>query len=125
MRKSILCCWVLLPLISPVLFGNQKTEDQKAPHSTKRTDNSKGAAVPRQTVIVTGSWDPVPLEEVDRSVNAYSLRNSFLLFGSLADGLALDSSVQVQGRAPNGVQGDLSIRGGNFEQTLVLLNGFA
>ncbi len=78
---------------------------------------------PPQTVIVTGSWNPVPLEEVDRSVNAYSLRDSFLLFGSLADGIALDSSVQVQGRAPNGIQGDLSIRGGNFEQTLVLLNG--
>ncbi len=76
-----------------------------------------------QTVVVTGSWQAVPLEESDRSVNAYSLHDSYLLFGSLTDAFDLDSSVEVQGRAPNGVQGDLSIRGGSFEQTLVLLNG--
>ncbi len=74
-------------------------------------------------MVVTGSWEPIPLDESDRSVNVYALRNSFLLYGSLTDALALDSSVQVQGRAPNGVQGDLSIRGGSFEQTLILLNG--
>lgn len=77
----------------------------------------------RQTVVVTGNWEPVPLEESDRSVNSYSLKNSFLLFGSLADGLDLDSSVQVQSRAPGGIQGDISVRGGTFEQTLVLLDG--
>src|SRR5581483_5385044 len=74
-------------------------------------------------MVVTGTWEPLPLEESDRSVNVYPLRGSFLLFGSLTDALDLDSSVQVQGRAPNGVQGDLSIRGGSFEQTLVLLDG--
>jgi iron complex outermembrane receptor protein len=86
-------------------------------------DKTAGPAPLQQTIVVTGSWDPVPLEEVDRSVNAYSLRDSFLLFGSLTDAFSLDSSVQVQGRAPNGVQGDLSIRGGNFQQTLFLLDG--
>jgi len=77
----------------------------------------------RQTVVVTGNWEPIPLEESDRSVNSYSLKDSFLLFGSLADGLDLDSSVQVQSRAPGGIQGDISVRGGTFEQTLVLLDG--
>ncbi len=61
----------------------------------------------RQTVVVTGNWEPIPLEESDRSVNSYSLKDSFLLFGSLADGLDLDSSVQVQSRAPGGIQGDI------------------
>jgi iron complex outermembrane receptor protein len=96
-------------------------------HAQQSTDTqpaSKTAPPARQPdVVVTGSWGPVPLEESDRSVNAYSLHNSYLLFGSLADALDLDSSVQVQSRAPNGIQGDLSIRGGSFEQTLVMLNG--
>jgi iron complex outermembrane receptor protein len=77
----------------------------------------------QQTVIVTGSWEPVPLQESDRSVNVYPLNGSYLLFGSLADGLDLDSSVQVQSRAPAGIQSDVSIRGGSFEQTLFLLDG--
>jgi iron complex outermembrane receptor protein len=82
-----------------------------------------GTTPQKETVVVTGSWQPVPLEELDRSVNVYPLRERSLLFGSLTDALALDSSVQVQGRAPNGVQGDLSIRGGSAGQTLILLNG--
>lgn len=73
--------------------------------------------------MVTGTWQPVPLDESDRSVESYSLPHSALLFASPADVLSLDSSVQIQGRAPNGVQGDISIRGGSYEQTLVLLNG--
>jgi len=98
------------------LFARQQPQDQQPV--------SKSAPTARQPdVVVTGSWGPLPLEESDRSVNAYSLRSSFLLFGSLADALDLDSSVQVQSRAPNGVQGDISIRGGSFAQTLVMLNG--
>ncbi|HEY6990003.1 MAG TPA: TonB-dependent receptor [Bryobacteraceae bacterium] len=79
--------------------------------------------VEHQTVVVTGTAEPVPLEESDRSVNVYSLRHSSLLFGSLTDALSLDSSVQVQARAPGGVQGDLSIRGGGFAQNLILIDG--
>jgi iron complex outermembrane recepter protein len=78
---------------------------------------------PPQTVIVTGTAQPVPLEESDRSVNVYPLRYSSLLFGSLTDALSLDSSVAVQARAPGGVQGDLSIRGGGFAQSLILIDG--
>ena len=76
-----------------------------------------------QTVIVTGTVQPVPLEESDRSVNVYPLAHSSLLFGSLTDALSLDSSVQVQARAPGGVQGDLSIRGGGPGQSLILIDG--
>lgn len=81
-------------------------------------------APPQKTVVVvTGTAMPVPLEESDRSVNVYSLRDSVVLFGSLADVFGLDSSVQVQSRAPGGIQDDISIRGGSFEQTLFLLDG--
>ncbi len=74
-------------------------------------------------VVVTGTWEPVALEESDRSVNQYMLKNGGLLFGSIADAIGLDSSVYVQSRGPGGIQADFSIRGASFEQTLVLLNG--
>ena len=77
----------------------------------------------KQTVVVTGAWEPVALEESDRSVNQYELQNNGLLFGSIADAIGLDSSVYVQSRGPGGIQADFSIRGASFEQTLILLNG--
>ena len=75
----------------------------------------------KETVVVTGTWEPIPLEESDRTVQAYPLRDSSLLFGTLTDALSLDSSVQLQSRG--GGQADLSIRGGTFEQELILLDG--
>ena len=42
---------------------------------------------------------------------------------TFADLLKLDSSLDLRQRAPNGLQGDLSIRGGGFGQTLILLDG--
>jgi iron complex outermembrane receptor protein len=75
----------------------------------------------KQVVVVTGTWQPVPLEETDRSVREYQLHDAALLFGTLTDAFNLDSSVQLQSRG--GVQADLSIRGGTFEQELILLDG--
>ena len=78
----------------------------------------------QETVVVTGTTVPVPLEESDRSVNVIgNLPKELLLFGGLQDFLQLDSSVDLQQRAPGGVQGDISIRGGTFGQTLVLIDG--
>ena len=78
---------------------------------------------PPQTVVVTGTFQPVSLDEVDRSVSVLPARGLDLPFGSLADLLRLDASLDLQSRAPDGVQTDLSIRGSTFGQTLVLLNG--
>ncbi len=78
----------------------------------------------KETVVVTGTADPIPLDESDRSVDVIgNLRAKLLLFGNLGNILQLDSSVDLQQRASGGVQGDISIRGGTFGQTLVLLNG--
>ena len=78
----------------------------------------------KETIIVTGTFEPVPLEEADRDVSAFQLTPAErLLVTTPFDLLRLDSSVDVMGRAPNGVQTDVSIRGGSFGQTLVLLNG--
>lgn len=74
-------------------------------------------------VVVTGTWAPVPLEEADRAVNSLPVGANGILFTSVMDLLQLDASLDLRRRAPAGVQGDLSIRGATFGQTLVLWNG--
>src|SRR3954454_17394759 len=77
----------------------------------------------KETVVVTGVWEPLPLEEADRSVRSIRLEGVRLTTNTFTDLLRLDPSVDLRERAPNGVQGDVSIRGGSFGQTLVLLDG--
>ncbi len=79
----------------------------------------------KDSIVVTGTYEPVPLKESDRSVKVFDLGTAeLLLFGSAADVLKLDPSIDLQERAPDGVQADMTIRGGTFGQSLVLLNGF-
>src|SRR5262249_45328236 len=77
----------------------------------------------RDVVVVTGAYEPIPLEEADRSVTVLAGRDQALLANTLTDLLQLDPSPDVRRRAPDGIQSDLSIRGSSFGQTLVLLNG--
>ncbi|MDX2154102.1 MAG: TonB-dependent receptor [Bryobacteraceae bacterium] len=78
----------------------------------------------RETVIVTGTFEPIPLEEADRAVRAWDVSpQQRLLSNTVVDLLRLDSSVDIRARAPGAIQTDVSIRGGGFGQTLVLLNG--
>jgi len=79
----------------------------------------------RDSIIVTGVFEPIPLEQADRAVSAIKLGpDQKALACTVFDFLRVDPSIDVRGRAPNGIQTDVSIRGGNFGQTLVLLNGF-
>ncbi len=77
----------------------------------------------REVVVVTGTAEPLPLEEIDRSVDVLPVANQPALATALVDFLRFDPSLDVMARAPGGVQTDVSIRGGSFGQTLVLLNG--
>jgi iron complex outermembrane receptor protein len=76
-----------------------------------------------QQAVVTGTYVPLAPNEVDRAITVLPVRGSDLLFNSLVDVLRQDPSLDVQARAADGVQNDLSIRGGSYAQTLVLLNG--
>lgn len=75
------------------------------------------------SIVVTGTWEPVELDDLDRSVSVLPVAGEELLLNSWLDVLRLDPSIDLQERAPNGVQTDVSIRGGTFGQTLVLVNG--
>src|SRR5207253_7791651 len=76
-----------------------------------------------ETIVVTGVYEPVAIDEVDRSVRILPVKGEELLSNTLVDLLRLDPSLDLRERAPNGVQTDLSIRGGTFGQTLVLVDG--
>jgi outer membrane cobalamin receptor len=77
-----------------------------------------------ETMVVLGSAVPVPLAESPRSVVVLPLQDKKLAAENPIDILRQDSSVFIQQRGGGGAQSDLVLRGGSFEQTLVLLNGF-
>ncbi len=100
-------------------FAQQPTVQ---PATTSRPTNASVDPV-AQSISVTTTLEPLPLAESDRSVNLISPRNQPLVSNSVVDLLRQDPSLNLQARAANGVQADLSIRGTTFEQSLVLLNG--
>lgn len=78
----------------------------------------------KETIVVTGVFEPLPLEEADRCVVLLDVADKALLSNTLVDVLRLDPSVDLRERGPNDTQTDVSIRGGTFAQTLVLLDGW-
>jgi outer membrane cobalamin receptor len=81
------------------------------------------AAQQHETIVVTGTFEPLSLDEIDRAIRELPVRDNALVLNTLVDVLRLDPSIDLQQRAADGVQTDLSIRGSSFGQTLVLLNG--
>jgi iron complex outermembrane recepter protein len=78
----------------------------------------------QDSIVVTGTAEPLPLAEADRDVSVVRLpEKQRPLYYSWFDLLQLDSALDLQQRALGGFQGDLSIRGATFGQTLILLNG--
>ncbi len=73
--------------------------------------------------MVTGVYEPLPLEEADRTVTSIPVEDQRLLANTLTDFLRLEPSLDLRQRAPNGIQGDLSIRGATFGQSLILVDG--
>ena len=75
------------------------------------------------TVVVLGSPEPVTQAESSRVVAVIQTSKHPLMVPTVEGYLRTDSSVFIQERGGAGVQADISLRGGTFEQTLVLLNG--
>src|SRR5689334_5591747 len=96
---------------------------QDTSSSSAATKPQQQALPVRETVVVTGTFTPIPLTEIDRSVTVIEKNDQDLLYRSWVDYFELAPSVDLRKRAPSDVQGDLSIRGSTFGQTLVLLNG--
>ncbi len=73
--------------------------------------------------MVTGTWEPIPLEEADRAIRVINTSDLRLTSSTFFDLLKLDPSLDLEERSPNGIQADLSIRGSSFGQILILLDG--
>jgi iron complex outermembrane receptor protein len=79
---------------------------------------------PIETMVVLGAAVPVPLAESSASVVILPVKDKLLLLESPQELLRQDSTVYLEERGAGGGQADVVLRGGSFEQALVLLNGF-
>src|SRR5687767_9400176 len=78
----------------------------------------------RQDVVVTAAATPVELGTVTRTLTVITHDQiARLPVHSIADVLRLTSSVDVRARGERGVQTDFAVRGANFGQMLVLVDG--
>lgn len=77
-----------------------------------------------ETMVVLGSATPVPLAESPRPVVVLPVASRSLAAVTPISFLRADSSVFLEQRGAGGAQSDITLQGGSFEQTLVLLNGF-
>jgi iron complex outermembrane receptor protein len=112
MRRRLLAAgWYVITTFGALTAAAQEPEQQTPPEPQ------------RYVVVVTGAYSPAPLDEIDRTVRVFNVNQDRALASSISDYLRLDSSVDLRRRAPDDIQGDLSIRGGGFGQALVLLNG--
>jgi outer membrane cobalamin receptor len=97
-----------------------------APCASPQNAPPQSSPLPKhsETMVVLGSAAPVPLAESPRSVVVIPLEGKTLAAETPLDFLRQDSSVFLEQRGAGGAQSDVVLRGGSFEQTLVLLNGF-
>ena len=82
------------------------------------------SSIIKNEIIVTAGMVPVSVLEVPRSVSIIKqedILNSPVQ--NLQDLLSYVPELDVRVRGIGGVQADVSIRGGSFEQTLILLDG--
>jgi iron complex outermembrane receptor protein len=78
----------------------------------------------RQDVVVTAATTPVPFGSVTRPLTVITREQiAQLPVRSVADVLRLTASVDVRARGERGVQTDFAVRGANFGQMLVLVDG--
>ena len=108
-------------LICTGVCSAQQQSPSPAPQTTAAPPSQPLVVV--DTIQVTTTVEPLPLAESDRSVQVLDPRSFPPGINSPVDILRTDPSLNVQARAAEGVQADLSIRGTTFEQSLVLVNG--
>jgi iron complex outermembrane receptor protein len=78
----------------------------------------------RDTIVVTAAATPITLGTATRTVTVLSRDEiSRLPVHSVADVLRLVAAVDVRARGERGVQTDFAVRGANFGQVLVLVDG--
>ncbi len=120
-------CWLLSAILPGMCLARAASgsEADIAEAASREGSVEKGdsPATRKEVVVVTGTFTPVPLEESERAVDSLNVAESPLLYDTFTDYLKLLPALDLRQRGQNGIQGDLSIRGGSFGQTLILLDG--
>ena len=76
------------------------------------------------SVLVTANRVPTSFSEIGRSIEVINQKEIRQLpVSTIQDLLEHASGIDVKQRGTEGVQADVSIRGGSFEQTLILIDG--
>jgi len=79
----------------------------------------------KNEVVVYGKGLPIAFSDRTSTIQTFDIaRNRALPIRSVNEALAYVPGLDLRQRGVQGVQGDLSIRGGTFEQNLILINGF-
>lgn len=77
-----------------------------------------------EEVIVTGTFGQAEYKKIARTVQVITAKEIAEAPVKTIDGiLQYAANVDVRSRGPLGVQADISIRGGHYDQTLILLDG--
>jgi iron complex outermembrane receptor protein len=120
-KIGVLAVGLSLVAMSAEAVSAQNTA--KAGSEASDRESESPATVPLGEVLVTGAQTPSAAAPA-RVVSVISRSEiAQLPAHDLAQLLEYTAGVDLRQRGANGVQADVSIRGGNFDQTLILLNG--
>ena len=76
------------------------------------------------SIVVTANRVPTLLDRVGRNIVTISEAEiEGLPVNDIQDLLDYTSGLDLKQRGPEGIQGDISVRGGTFEQTLIMIDG--
>jgi vitamin B12 transporter len=91
---------------------------------TDTVPNGMTSELTMQTVLIQENRLQMPLSSATRSIQIITKAQiQQLPATSLGEVLSFVSGLDVRQRGVHGVQADVSVRGGTFDQTLILLNG--
>jgi iron complex outermembrane receptor protein len=128
-----ICKPALAIVLALVLNASPEAAAGQAPSPVPAGSPSAAQPAPNQiedktvedktVIVVTGTFEPAPLEEINRSVEVIPVLDTVPLHHYWTEALQGDASLDLRQRGQNGIQGDLSVRGSTFGQTLILLDG--
>ncbi len=112
--------YIVIALLAIASLSSPKT----SLHAQSLNDTCITKSVTLEQFIITAERNPVMFEQIKRSIQVLS-RNDIerLPVRNVSELLGYALSTDIRSRGAFGMQADISIRGGSFDQTLVLLNG--
>lgn len=113
--KLIIIPFLCLFLASGYCYG-QETQVQP--------DTAISKQITLEQLVVTADRTPVLFEQLKRSIQVITKKEiDRMPVRNVAELISYALNTDVRSRGAYGMQADISIRGGSFDQTLVLLNG--